>query len=106
MKSFAALYETLDQTTSTNAKVAAMVSYLQAADPADAAWAVYFLSGKRIKRLLGSSVLKQWLKEEVSLPEWLVDDCPAAEKENSVRSLLCKADSGLAAWRLRSQSPE
>ena len=78
MKSFAALYETLDQTTSTNAKVAAMVSYLQAADPADAAWAVYFLSGKRIKRLLGSSVLKQWLKEEVSLPEWLVDDCRAS----------------------------
>jgi DNA ligase-1 len=42
MKRFSALYETIDQTTSTNAKVAALASYFREAPPADAAWAFSF----------------------------------------------------------------
>ncbi len=41
VKRFASLYDAIDRTTSTNAKVAAMVRYFLAAPPADAAWAVY-----------------------------------------------------------------
>lgn len=78
MKRFAALYQTLDQTTSTNAKVAAMVDYFHRAPPADAAWAVYFLSGKRLKRLIGAARLRQWLAECSDLPVWLVDECYAS----------------------------
>jgi DNA ligase-1 len=37
MKRFAALYDAIDGTTSTNAKVAAMVKYFSEAPPADAA---------------------------------------------------------------------
>src|SRR5262249_27136678 len=43
MRIFADLYAALDETTKTSEKVAALVRYLRAAAPADAAWAVYFL---------------------------------------------------------------
>ena len=52
MKRFAELFTAIDETNRTNEKVDAMVDYFRAADPADAAWAVYFLSGNRPKRLI------------------------------------------------------
>lgn len=78
MKAFARLYQSLDQTTSTNAKVAAMQEYLAKAAPEDAAWAIYFLSGRRIKRLIGAALLRTWLVEEAELPAWLVEDTYAS----------------------------
>ena len=74
MRRFAALYEALDATTSTNAKVAAMVAYFHAAAPADAAWALYFLSGRRLKRLIAPRLLAVWAIEETGTPPWLFDE--------------------------------
>lgn len=45
MRTFARLFATLDETMRTNEKVSAMADYFATAAPADAAWAVYFLSG-------------------------------------------------------------
>ena len=42
MRRFAALYEALDRTRSTNAKVAALAAYFRDAPPGDAAWALFF----------------------------------------------------------------
>lgn len=78
MQNFSQLYQALDQTTSTNAKVAAMVDYFVTANERDAAWAVYFLSGRRLKRLVGAAQLREWLKHSCDLPEWLVDDTYAS----------------------------
>jgi DNA ligase-1 len=78
MKAFAALYEALDRTTSTNAKVAAMVAYFEAAPPADGAWALYFLTGRKIKRLIPSRVLWELTRDVTALPEWLLEHCYAA----------------------------
>lgn len=74
MNAFSQLYQTLDQTTSTNAKVAAMQAYFKNASAEDAAWAVYFLSGRRLKRLLGAATLGRWLADCVDLPQWLVEE--------------------------------
>lgn len=74
MRAFAALYEELDTTQSTNLKVAAMSRYFRAAPPADAAWATYILSGRRLKRFIGPAMLKRWLIEQAALPEWLIDE--------------------------------
>ena len=52
MLRFAQLFDEIDRTTSTNAKVAAMARYFGEAPPADAAWAVFFLTGRRLKRLV------------------------------------------------------
>jgi DNA ligase-1 len=75
MKSFARLYSAIDSTTSTNGKVAAMERYFREAEPADAAWAVYFLSGGRPKRLIPVRRIAAWAMEESSVPEWLFDEC-------------------------------
>nr|WP_298721865.1 ATP-dependent DNA ligase [uncultured Steroidobacter sp.] len=74
MRAFAALYEELDTTQSTNLKVAAMSRYFREAAPADAAWATYILSGRRLKRFIGPALLKRWLVDEAALPEWLIDE--------------------------------
>ncbi len=74
MQRFADLYRQLDETTSTNRKVAAMVDYFHSAEPADAAWAVYFLTGKRLKRLINTRELREWTAELSGLPLWLVED--------------------------------
>lgn len=74
MKRFSDLYRALDQTTSTNKKVAAMRRYFESATASDSAWALYFLSGRRIKRLVGAANLRQWMIEASSLPAWLVEE--------------------------------
>ena len=74
MERFAALYEALDRTTSTNAKVAAIVAYLRAAPPGDAAWALFFLTGQRLTRLLPTRLLHGWTLELTALPEFLVEE--------------------------------
>ena len=74
MKAFAALYRALDDSTSSLAKRAALQSYLAAATPADAAWAVYFLAGGKPRQLVPTKVLKQLAREASGLPEWLFDE--------------------------------
>ena len=78
MKRFAALYEALDRTTSTNAKVAALGAYFRDVPPADAAWALFFLTGRRLKRLLPSAVLHEVAREQTGFPDWLLSECYAA----------------------------
>ena len=75
MKAFARLYSEIDSTTSINAKVAAIAAYFREAEPADAAWAVYFLSGGRPKRLIPVRRIAQWAMEEAKVPDWLFDEC-------------------------------
>ena len=78
MKRFAALFAALDQTTSTNTKIDAMVRYFSDAPPADAAWAVFFLSGRRLKRLLPWSAIGEWTLAATGLDAWLLEECWSA----------------------------
>ena len=73
MRRFAALFEALDTSTSTNDKIAAMADYFAAAPAADAAWAVYLLSGRRPRRLIQTRFLREWTAEETGYPLWLVE---------------------------------
>jgi DNA ligase-1 len=74
VKRFAALFAEIDASTRTNDKVDAMTRYFAAANPADAAWAVYFLSGGRPKRLIPVRRLATWAGEEGDVPEWLFEE--------------------------------
>jgi DNA ligase-1 len=78
VRRFAALYAEIDASTRTTDKVDAMVRYFTAADPADAAWAVYFLSGGRPKRLIPVRRLATWAGEEANVPPWLFEECYAS----------------------------
>ena len=72
MQRFTALYTTLDETNRTNDKVAALVEYFASTPPEDAAWALYFLTGRRLSRVISSTVLRTWVAEDSGLPLWLV----------------------------------
>ena len=104
MKAFAALYRALDDSTSSLAKRAALQGYLAAADPADAAWAVYFLAGGKPRQLVPTRVLKQLARQASGLPEWLFDESYDAVGDLAETiSLLLPAptsahDLGLSAW--------
>jgi DNA ligase-1 len=78
VKRFAQLYDEIDRTTSTNGKVAALVRYLAEAPPADSAWALFFLTGRRLKRLLPTRLLHEWTLELTAFPEWLVRESYSA----------------------------
>jgi len=74
MKRFVELFRALDGTTATNAKVAALKAYFKDAEPRDAAWAVYFLTGQRLKRLVNTRELREWTADKAGLPLWLVEE--------------------------------
>src|SRR5687768_5714146 len=104
MKRFAQLFAEIDQSNRTNDKVDAMVRYFSAADHADAAWAVYFLSGGRPKRLIPVRRLATWAGEEADVPEWLFEECYEAvgDLAETIALLLPEAvtvsDRPLHAW--------
>ncbi len=74
---FARVFLAIDQTNSTNAKVDAMAAYFSSALPADAAWAVFFLTGRRLKRLVPSRAIGDWTIAATGLGEWMLGECYA-----------------------------
>ncbi|MEP2139284.1 MAG: ATP-dependent DNA ligase, partial [Erythrobacter sp.] len=74
MQHFAALFTALDQTIKTNAKVAALASYFQVAAEDDKLWTIALLSGRRPKRTLPVSKLREWAAEVAGIPQWLFED--------------------------------
>ena len=75
MDLFTQLFIALDQTNKTAAKSKLLSEYFKQASPADAAWAIYFLMGERMKRLVKTADLKQWACEISHYPEWLFAEC-------------------------------
>jgi DNA ligase-1 len=74
MKDFGELILALDATTKTNDKLDSMVAFLNAATDADKLWFVALLSGKRPKRLVKTSFLREWAAEVSGIPLWLLEE--------------------------------
>ncbi len=75
MKHFADLFNALDQTTKTNAKVAALAGYFRAASDTDKLWTIALLSGRRPKRGVTTTLLREWAAERADIPLWLFEEC-------------------------------
>ncbi len=71
MRLFTELYAELDQTNKTNEKVEAIRHYFERAKDRDAAWAFYFLSGRKPRQIVPSRKLRDWAIELAGIPEWL-----------------------------------
>jgi DNA ligase-1 len=69
------LFVALDRTTSTNAKVNAMAEYFGSAPAADAAWAVFFLTSRRVKRLLPWAAIGELTLAATGLERWMLEEC-------------------------------
>ncbi len=73
MERFTRLFQAVDGTTSTNAKVAALQSYFEQEPAANAVWALYLFLGKTRKRLITSRGLREIFLQISDLPEWLFE---------------------------------
>src|SRR5210317_413912 len=73
MKDFAELYTKLDETTSTNRKIDAMVDYFRHTQAQDAIWTVSFLIGRKPRQVVPTRKLKQWAADLSEVPEWLFE---------------------------------
>src|SRR5262245_1736438 len=106
MRRFAELFAALDRTTSTNEKVAAMGRYFSSAPASDAVWAVFFLTGRRLKRLLPWAAIGEWTMHATGLDEWMLQECWSAVGDGAETATLIldqlpttpAADLPLAAW--------
>ena len=104
MKNFAELFAQLDASTSNNSKLLALQNYFQDADPADSAWAVYFLAGGKPRRLVPTKVLRQLILDVDAVPEWMFDECYEAvgDLAETITLLLPESNhqssEGLAHW--------
>ena len=74
MKRFAALISDLDQTTKTLQKITALERYFKEAPPEDRMWCLALFSGRRPKRVLSTTQLREWAAEVSGLPLWLMED--------------------------------
>ena len=104
MRRFAALYAELDATTATSAKVDALKRYFAIAEPADAAWAVYFLSGGKPRQVVPTGVLRALACARAGIDDWLFDECYQAvgDLAETIAHVLpppaARSDLGLAVW--------
>lgn len=71
MKEFATLINALDSTNKTTLKLEAINQFLIDATDDDKLWFLALFTGKRPKRNVNSTLMKQWAMELAEIPEWL-----------------------------------
>ena len=104
MKAFARLFDELDASTATSAKVDALKRYFAVAAPADAAWAVYFLAGGKPRQVVPTAMLRTLACDRAGIEPWLFEECYQAvgDLAETIAHVLPAAptisDVGLAVW--------
>ncbi len=73
MKRFAQLFNALDASTSTSAKVEALKQYFASVAAADAGWAVYFLAGGKPRQVVPTALLRSLAISRAAISEWLFE---------------------------------
>ena len=74
MKGFSELFHDLDGMTKTGDRIERMITYFTSADPEDASWASWFLSGNRIKGAVRTGDLREWASVRSGWPVWLIEE--------------------------------
>ncbi|MEM8654849.1 MAG: ATP-dependent DNA ligase [Pseudomonadota bacterium] len=74
MKRFAALFNAIDQSTKTTVKVAALAAYFEEAQEEDRIWTIAIFSGRRPKRAVNTTRLREWGAEVAGIPLWLFEE--------------------------------
>ncbi|MEY8849215.1 ATP-dependent DNA ligase [Psychroserpens sp. XS_ASV72] len=71
MKHFSELIGQLETTNKTNDKIDALVDFFTVASDKDKLWLIAIFTGKRPKRPVKTSLMKQWCMDMSGIPEWL-----------------------------------
>ena len=74
MRDFAALFTRIDESTKTTVKTAALADYFQTATPEDRLWTIALFTGRRPKRTITATRLREWAAEVAGLPDWLFEE--------------------------------
>ncbi|MGN7863995.1 ATP-dependent DNA ligase [Chryseobacterium sp. 22458] len=74
MRHFADLINALETTNKTNAKIDAIIDYLERAPDDDKVWFIALFTGKRPKRNVNTNYMKEWALEITGLPLWLFQE--------------------------------
>lgn len=74
MHRFSVLVNTLGTSTKTNEKLDALTGYFHEASGKDKVWVIALFSGRRPKRVVNSTLLAEWSREQASLPPWLFEE--------------------------------
>ncbi|WP_027379335.1 ATP-dependent DNA ligase [Chryseobacterium daeguense] len=74
MKHFAELINALESTNKTNAKIDAIIDYLERAPDEDKVWFIALFTGKRPKRNVNTNYMKEWALDITKLPFWLFQE--------------------------------
>lgn len=104
MRDFAQLVTAIDSTTSTRAKTAALVTFFRNASDQDRLWTVALFTGRRPRRVITTTQLREWAAEETGIPLWLFEECYpiVGDLAETITLLLpppaATSDMGLADW--------
>jgi DNA ligase-1 len=104
MKAFARLFNELDASTATSAKVDALQRYFAVTAPADAAWAVYFLAGGKPRQVVPTALLRALACQRAGIEPWLFEEAYQAvgDLAETIAHVLpppgAPSDIGLAEW--------
>ncbi len=71
MKEFATLISALDSTNKTGLKQEAIINFLDTASDKDKLWFLALFTGKRPRRKVSTTLMKQWAMEISGIPDWL-----------------------------------
>jgi len=71
MKYFSKLISAVEITNKTNDKIDAFVDYFNTAPEKDKLWLIAIFTGKRPKRPVKTTLMRQWCMEITNIPEWL-----------------------------------
>jgi DNA ligase-1 len=75
VRNFTQLIHELDSTNKTSEKVQALVRHFETASPGDAAWAAFFLAGRRARRLVKTGDLRELACQQSGIPNWMFEEC-------------------------------
>ena len=78
MRVFALLVNALDSTNKTNQKIKAIRQFLDQAEELDKLWFLSLFTGRRPKRSVSSTLLRQWTQELTQIPTWLMEESYAS----------------------------
>lgn len=74
MKRFARLYQRLDESNKTTEKTSAMAEYFASVSTKDAAYALYFLLGNKLKPSLPTKLIRKAAASSAGIPDWLFEE--------------------------------
>lgn len=74
MKAFSDVFYLCDSTSKTSLKVDYLAAYFKSQSPENLMWAIFLLSGNKIKRFISTTILRQLASDLSLLPLWLIEE--------------------------------